>query len=94
MTTLPNQQAPTKQVYVYGNAYYDAMEGVEIKVFFDHNIVFTVPASVDIEEPDAELDAMVMRNAEERARQRLIGLSMVLRPIHWELEYSVHNVGE
>lgn len=84
----------TKQVYVYGNVYYDVLKGVEIKVFYDDNITFTVPADMNIYEPYPELDAMVIQNATERVQQGHIGSSVTLEPAEWQLEYVVHNVGE
>lgn len=95
---MPNEtqqvdQVPTKEVYVYGNVYYDAMEGVEIQVFFDHDITFTVPADMDLEEPSDDLHALVMANAINRVRERL-KLGIVLIKARWDADYVVHNVGE
>ena len=93
MTTLPNQQGPTKQVYVYGNVYYDAMDGVEVQVFFDHEVVFTVPVDMNLEEPSDELHALIMANAINRVRERLkLGITMI--KARWDADYVVHNVGE
>lgn len=84
----------TKKVYVYGNVYYDVLKGVEIKVFYDDEITFTVPADMNIYEPHPELDAMVIQNATERVQQGRIGLSVTLEPAEWQLDYVVHNVDE
>lgn len=97
MSTLPSESTkpsePTKQVYVYGNVYYDADSGVEIQVFFDDSIVFEVPASMDLEEPSDELHAKNMANAEGRLREKL-GNKIVLKKHCWDADYVVHNVGE
>lgn len=83
----------TKQVYVWGNAFYDAYSGVEIHVFFDHEIVFDVPVDMNNEEPTDELNKQVLANATERLRECL-GNKIVLKESCWELDYVVHNVGD
>lgn len=83
-------QMPTKKVYVRGNVYYDTMDGVEVKVFFDHRITFVVSADMDLEEP-SELHALVMANAINRIRKQL-KLKVVLLKYRWDHDYVVHNV--
>jgi hypothetical protein len=83
----------TKNVYVWGNAFYDAYSGVEIHCFFDHEIIFEVPEEMDIEEPSDELHKQVVANATARLRD-VLGSKIVLKEDHWELDYVVHNVGE
>jgi hypothetical protein len=83
----------TKQVYVWGNAYYDAYSGVEVQVFFDEQIVFEVPADMNNEEPTEELNWQILANASERLRERL-KTQISLNANCWELDYVVHNVEE
>ena len=94
---MPNeaQQVPTKEVYVYGNVYYDAMESDEIRVFFDHDITFTVPAEMDIDIPNKELHELVMANAVSRVRGRLDWSDdyQWQSDLRWDADYVVHNVG-
>jgi hypothetical protein len=83
----------TKEVYVWGHAYYDAYSGVEVQVFFDHEIVFEVPADMNNEEPTDELNKQVLANATERIRERL-GSKIIFKERCWDLDYVVHNVNE
>jgi hypothetical protein len=83
----------TKQVYVWGNAYYDAYSGVEVQVFFDEEILFEVPEDMNNEEPSEELNKQVLANATARLRD-VLGAKIVLKETCWELDYVVHNVGE
>jgi hypothetical protein len=73
--------------------FYDAYSGVEIHCFFDHEIVFTVPASMDNEEPSDELHKQVLANATARLRN-VLGTLITLKDTCWEADYVVHNVGE
>jgi len=82
-----------KQVYVWGNAYYDAYSGVEVQIFFDEQIVFEVPEDMDNEQPSEELNNLILANASERLRERL-KTQIPLKASCWELDYVVHNVGE
>lgn len=92
MTNQP-QQVPTKQVYVWGNMFYDAYSGVEIHCFFDDEIVFEVPEEMDNEKPSDELHKQVLANATARLRD-VLGSLVVLKEDCWEPDYIVHNVGE
>jgi hypothetical protein len=83
----------TKNVYVWGNAFYDAYSGVEIHIFFDHEIVFAVPEEMDNEEPSEELNNLILANATARLRD-VLGTKVVLKEDHWELDYVVHSVEE
>jgi hypothetical protein len=83
----------TKNVYVYGNVYYDADSGVEIQIFFDDSIVFAVPEEMDLEEPSDELHNQIQANAEGRLREKL-GNKIVLKKNCWDADYVVHNVEE
>lgn len=83
----------TKNVYVWGNAYYDAYSGVEVQVFFDESVTFEVPADMNNEEPTEELNWQILANASERLRERL-KTQILLNVNCWELDYVVHNVGE
>jgi hypothetical protein len=83
----------TKNVYVWGNAYYDAYSGVEVQVFFDEQIVFEVPEDMDNEQPSEELNNLILANASERLRERL-KTQISLNVNCWELDYVVHNVEE
>ena len=92
MTTLPTE---TKQVYVDGSVYYDAGHGIEIQVVYDKDILFTVPTSLDMEDPYGEAIATLVRaHATKLIRERLLGIAIMFKQSRWEIDCTIRDIEE
>lgn len=80
-----------KRVYVYGNAYceIESYQRLEVKIFFDHSIIFEVPAQGDYHKI---LENLVIESAKERIRDAIPEL--VLTGRNFTTDYSVHELDD